>query len=97
MFITVNRKIFINLNIIIMKKFVFTVLAVVAFSGVSMASTVEIKEGIVLSKTIKEALVVKLVEERNDCYDKAMDAVDCAGSNDSAYNHDLYQWVLANC
>ena len=47
-----------------MKKLVFTAFAVVAFSGVAMANTAEVKELTVLKNEIK---VVIIQQEENSC------------------------------
>lgn len=50
-----------------MKKLVFTALAVVAFSGVAMAKTGEVKEEVVVSSEIK-----KVSEDFNACEERAI-------------------------
>jgi hypothetical protein len=69
-----------------MKKLVFTALAVVAFSGVAMANSVEVKE----DKVFYE-----------DCYTKAADYVDKIYDKDGTHtneeNNVVYQAYLAGC
>lgn len=69
-----------------MKKLVFTALTVVAFSGVAMAGTHEVKEVKVLS---------------DDCTTKAINYIDNDydrdGTHTSVENHDAYQAYLAGC
>lgn len=68
-----------------MKKFVFTVLAVVAFSGVSMANVAETNVG-----------KLSVIAEGVSCVSDAMDTVDCyQGSSKGA--HDLLQYLLSQC
>jgi hypothetical protein len=81
-FVTVNQKTFYKFKTVTkMKKMIFTAMAVLAFSAVSMANTIEVKEEVVAE----------------DCYEKAMDAVDIAEEDDPIFNFYLYQVVLRNC
>lgn len=85
-----------------MKKLVFTALTVVAFSSVSMANINKTEKTLngstfELSVIINDEFAIESYEIVKPCYDKAMAAVDCSGSNDAQYNHDLYQWVLDHC
>ena len=69
-----------------MKKLLFTALAVVAFSGVAMADTLEVKE----DKVFYE-----------DCYTQAADYVDNVydpnGTHTAEQNNVIYQAYLAGC
>ena len=69
-----------------MKKLVFTAIAVIAFSGVSMAETREAK---------KEVL------PPTDCQTKAMDYIDNVydkdGTHTAMQNYDAYHAYLAGC
>ena len=95
MFTMVNQKTFINLNIIIiiiiMKKFVFTTLAVVAFSGVAMANNrVEMKIGILN----KDNVVLFFTS----CENWAMDQMDLYGEDQSPSEaHDDYRSLVELC
>ena len=71
-----------------MKKLVFTALAVVAFSGVSMAKTIEAPEK-------DSEIQTKLVEEV-DCYGRAMNILDkLEVSPVEAY--EIWMVLTANC
>lgn len=68
-----------------MKKLVFTAFAVVAFSGVAMANTVEAKEEVVLV---------------TDCENWAMDFLDNWDSDNEASGvgaHDVYRELVEMC
>ncbi|MFV8345143.1 hypothetical protein [Flavobacterium sp. ZB4P13] len=72
-----------------MKKLLFTALAVVAFSGVAMAGTHEVKE-------VKEVEVVA-----EDCTTKAMNYIDNVydpnGTRTPEQNHAAYQGYYQGC
>lgn len=53
-----------------MKKLLFTALAVVAFSGVAMANSVEVEESTILNNVLK---IVEKQEQATPCEDKALD------------------------
>lgn len=71
-----------------MKNFLFTAVALLAFSGAAMAETSETKNEI--KKTIN-------IVEYDKCMDKAMAAVDLAGEDDPIFNYYLYQYYMNHC
>jgi len=73
-----------------MKKLLFTAIAVVALSGVSMANTP------VEAKQVVEVESVKVLQGE-PCYEKAMNAVDLAEEDDPIFNYYLYEYVLSHC
>ena len=80
-----------------MKKVLFTALAVVLFSGVSMASTKEIK---VEKKEVKVELKKKKVKPMSECEKKGMRHANQVGSQYQSlnikYDHwDWYCWFAA--
>lgn len=94
----VNQKTFNKFKpLIIMKKLFFTALAVVAFSGVSMASTVEVKERVLLSNEIKIELQKKVVEEDSNCYDRAMDIMDKMTDLSPVEAYEIWLVLTENC
>ncbi|TDE52760.1 hypothetical protein [Flavobacterium sp. GT3P67] len=81
-----------------MKKLLFTALAVVAFSGVAMANTAEVKEEVIIKNESKVELVV-VEEEPSQC------ELDAVGTyeffmyeyNDGGDNIDLLNALIAVC
>lgn len=85
--------------VLIMKKLLFTALAVVAFNGIAMANTIEVKEEII-SNSIKIELTNQQAEVK-DCYTKAADYVDNVydpnGNHSSTQNNAVFQAYLDGC
>jgi len=73
-----------------MKKLVFTAIAVIAFSGVSMAETTEVKSDV---KVLAEQL------EATPCEDRAIDVYEYVMNeyNNGGDDIDLLNALLANC
>lgn len=80
-----------------MKKLVFTALAMVAFSGIAMANSTEVKEG------KKEKFKKEVVLKADSCQKFAMDFIDEYDSNnpghemDSTTANNVYQELLRTC
>ncbi|TDE52763.1 hypothetical protein [Flavobacterium sp. GT3P67] len=81
-----------------MKKLLFTALAVVAFSGVAMANTVEVKEVIKEKNEVMEVLATNIVAEdirMSGCSDVAGIEVEVAESEyhlDTGNCFDSWTW-----
>jgi hypothetical protein len=83
-----------------MKKMIFTAMAVLAFSAVSMANTIEVKEEVVVNNESKEEKTVVHLEVFADCYTKAMnylDRYDRDGSHSQSQNEAVYNAYLNGC
>lgn len=79
-----------------MKKLVFTAFAVVAFSGVAMANSLEVKESTILNNELK---IVEVQERATPCqdmmidiYEYTMDTYNCGGDDINLLNA-----LLSNC
>jgi hypothetical protein len=84
-----------------MKKLVFTALAVVAFSGVAMANTVEVKEAVVINNEVKAEKAnlegsVGNDGEATECENIALDFYEVI-IGDGADNIDLLNELIAAC
>ena len=78
-----------------MKKLVFTAFAVVAFSGVAMAKSAEVKEVATLQSTVKKAEML----QATPCEDAATDAYEVIISNryDKEDDIDLLNDLIGLC
>ena len=77
------------------KKLLFSAVAVLAFNGVAMANSAEVKDEVVIS------IQSKLIILAESCETKAMDYIDRDYDSDGVHsameNHDAYQAYLAGC
>ncbi|MEP6929834.1 MAG: hypothetical protein ABI850_07470, partial [Flavobacterium sp.] len=64
---------------------------------VSMASTVEVKERVLLSNEIKIELQKKVVEEDSNCYDRAMDIMDKMTDLSPVEAYEIWLVLTENC
>jgi hypothetical protein len=78
-----------------MKKLLFTALAVVAFSAVSMANTIEVKEEVVVNNESNVEKTV-ILEDSDSCQEFAMNMTDKTDLN-PVDTHDFYQAMLSIC
>ena len=79
-----------------MKKMIFTAMAVLAFSAVSMANTIEVKEEVVVNNESKVEKTF-IEEDASACEEFAMDMTDATDFRDDSLTHDYYQFWLEWC
>lgn len=79
-----------------MKKMIFTAMAVLAFSAVSVANTIEVKEEVVVNNESKEVKTLA-----SDCFTKAMNYIDKVydpnGTKSPAEVEAAYQGYIKGC
>ncbi len=83
-----------------MKKMIFTAMAVLAFSAVSVANTIEVKEEVVVNKESKVEKTVVHLKVFADCYTKAMkylDRYDRNHNHTQSQNEAVYNAYLNGC
>jgi hypothetical protein len=79
-----------------MKKMIFTAMAVLAFSAVSIANTIEVKEEVVVNNESEIELAV-ILEESDECQEFVMEMTDDVSFTDDEMIHDYYQSCLEWC
>ncbi len=79
-----------------MKKMIFTAMAVLAFSAVSMANTIEVKEEVVVNNESKVEETI-LSDDSDSCQELAMEMTDGTDFDDPTLTHDYYQAWLDWC
>ena len=100
-FVMVNQKTFYKFKTITKtKKMIFTAMAVLAFSAVSMANTIEVKEEVVVNNESKVKKTVVQIKDA-DCYEKAANYIDNVYDRNHNHtqeqNHDAFQAYLDGC
>jgi hypothetical protein len=100
-FVMVNQKTFYKFKTVTkMKKMIFTAMAVLAFSAVSMANTIEVKEEVVENKDSKVKGTIVRLTVFADCYSKAvayLERYDRYNRNSQAHNEAVYNAYLDGC
>lgn len=98
-FVMVNQKTFYKFKTITkMKKMIFTAMAVLAFSAVSMANTIEVKEEVVVNNESKVE-VLNTEGEATQCQETAINIYEFVMNtyNNGVDNLDLLHNLLAQC